>query len=102
VTVRRARKVTLIRAASFDLLTFAGGVRRIVGESIGLEFPQYEVLFPCNAVDRHLAHSKESAMHKEKITADRLTAFSDGVFAVILTIMVLDSRAPDQPAFSAL
>src|SRR6266481_4414893 len=33
VTVRRARKVTLIRAASFDLLTFVGGVRRIVGES---------------------------------------------------------------------
>jgi uncharacterized membrane protein len=41
-------------------------------------------------------------MHKEKITADRLTAFSDGVFAVILTIMVLDFRAPDQLAFSAL
>ena len=31
--VRRARKVTLIRAPSFDLLTFVGGVRRIVGES---------------------------------------------------------------------
>jgi|SRR5467141_1996380 len=36
VTVRRARKVTLISAASFDLLTFVGGVRRIVGESTGL------------------------------------------------------------------
>ena len=36
-------------------------------------------------------------MRQEKITADRLNAFSDAVFAVILTIMVLDLRAPDQP-----
>ncbi len=41
-------------------------------------------------------------MREEKITADRLAAFSDGVFAVIVTIMVLDFRAPDQPVFSAL
>src|SRR6266487_4249439 len=41
-------------------------------------------------------------MREEKITADRLTAFSDGVFAVIVTVMVLELRAPDQPAFSAL
>jgi uncharacterized membrane protein len=37
-----------------------------------------------------------------KITADRLAAFSDAVFAVIVTIMVLELKAPDQPAFSAL
>jgi uncharacterized membrane protein len=41
-------------------------------------------------------------MRAEKITADRLTAFSDAVFAVIVTVMVLELRAPDQPAFSAL
>jgi len=41
-------------------------------------------------------------MREEKITADRLAAFSDAVFAVIVTIMVLELRAPDQPAFSAL
>jgi uncharacterized membrane protein len=41
-------------------------------------------------------------MREEKITADRLAAFSDGVFAVIVTIMVLDFKAPDQAAFSAL
>src|SRR6185295_15410559 len=34
--------------------------------------------------------------------ADRVAAFSDAVFAVIVTIMVLDLKAPDQPAFSAL
>ncbi len=41
-------------------------------------------------------------MREEKTTADRLAAYSDAVFAVIVTIMVLDLRAPDQPAFSAL
>lgn len=41
-------------------------------------------------------------MREEKITADRLAAYSDAVFAVIVTIMVLELKAPDQPAFSAL
>src|ERR1700751_3233004 len=41
-------------------------------------------------------------MNGEKITADRLIAFSDAVFAVIVTIMVLELKAPDAPAFSAL
>jgi uncharacterized membrane protein len=41
-------------------------------------------------------------MHREMITADRLVAFSDGVFAVIVTVMVLELRAPYQPEFSAL
>jgi len=41
-------------------------------------------------------------MPEEKITADRLIAFSDAVFAVIVTIMVLELKAPDEPAFAAL
>jgi len=41
-------------------------------------------------------------MREEKITADRLSAFSDGIFAVALTVMVLELEAPDQAAFSAL
>jgi len=41
-------------------------------------------------------------MPEEKTTAERLIAFSDGVFAVIVTIMVLELKAPDQPVFSAL
>jgi uncharacterized membrane protein len=39
---------------------------------------------------------------RQEITADRLTGFSDAVFAVIVTVMVLELRAPDQPAFSDL
>lgn len=39
---------------------------------------------------------------EEKITADRLAAYSDAVFAVIVTIMVLELKAPDQPGFPAL
>jgi uncharacterized membrane protein len=53
-------------------------------------------------VDRRLAHSKERAMRKEKVTADRLGAFSDGIFAVALTVMVLELKAPEQSAFSAV
>ena len=41
-------------------------------------------------------------MREERETAHRLAAYSDAVFAVIVTIMVLELRAPDQPAFSAL
>jgi TMEM175 potassium channel family protein len=41
-------------------------------------------------------------MLEEKTTADRLAAFSDAVFAVIVTVMVLELKAPDQPVFSAI
>ena len=41
-------------------------------------------------------------MREEKTTADRLAAYSDAVFAVIVTIMVLELKAPDRAAFSAL
>src|SRR3954465_8197451 len=41
-------------------------------------------------------------MHEQKETARRLTAYSDAVFAVIVTVMVLELRAPEQAAFSAL
>ena len=41
-------------------------------------------------------------MREEKESADRLTAYSDAVFAVIVTVMVLELKAPDEPAFSAL
>jgi uncharacterized membrane protein len=41
-------------------------------------------------------------MREAKATAERLNAFSDGVFAVIVTIMVLELKAPEQRSFSTL
>jgi uncharacterized membrane protein len=35
-------------------------------------------------------------------TPRRLSAFSDGVFAVLITVLVLDLRAPELPTFKAL
>jgi uncharacterized membrane protein len=41
-------------------------------------------------------------MNDGKPTPERLGAFSDGVFAVIITIMVLDLKPPPPPSFAAL
>jgi uncharacterized membrane protein len=41
-------------------------------------------------------------MREETITPDRLIAFTDGVFAVIVTVMVLELKAPNESEFSAL
>ncbi|HEX5228326.1 MAG TPA: TMEM175 family protein [Bryobacteraceae bacterium] len=41
-------------------------------------------------------------MAEERITAERLIAFSDAVFAVIVTIMVLELKAPEEASFPAL
>ncbi|MBV9833974.1 MAG: DUF1211 domain-containing protein [Alphaproteobacteria bacterium] len=37
-----------------------------------------------------------------KATPERLSAFSDGVFAVLITVLVLDLRPPEHPTFEAL
>jgi uncharacterized membrane protein len=37
-----------------------------------------------------------------KATPERLGAFSDGVFAVLITVLVLDLRPPEFPTFKAL
>jgi uncharacterized membrane protein len=41
-------------------------------------------------------------MHEQKTTPDRLGAFSDAVLAVIITIMVLELKAPEEATFLAL
>jgi uncharacterized membrane protein len=41
-------------------------------------------------------------MPERKMNAERLTAFSNAVFPVIVTIMVLELKAPDRPSFSVL
>jgi uncharacterized membrane protein len=40
--------------------------------------------------------------HVRRMRASRLEAFSDGVLAIIITIMVLELRPPDEPTFAAL
>ena len=41
-------------------------------------------------------------MSENKTTSERLTTFSDAVFAVIITIMVLDLKPPAEPTLHAL
>jgi uncharacterized membrane protein len=52
--------------------------------------------------DVEKAHLSERDWHLTRsITPERLATFSDGVFAVIITIMVLQLRLPTSPTFSA-
>jgi len=41
-------------------------------------------------------------MSHGNLTSERLTTFSDAVFAVIITIMVLDLKPPAEPTLQAL
>jgi uncharacterized membrane protein len=41
-------------------------------------------------------------MNEQRTTADRLAAFSDAVMAVIITIMVLELKAPEDPSLQSL
>jgi uncharacterized membrane protein len=37
-----------------------------------------------------------------KATPERLSIFSDGIFAVLITVLVLDLRPPEEPTFEAM
>jgi uncharacterized membrane protein len=60
-----------------------------------------ETLALARPVGRYIA-AKESEMTTREIRPDRLSGFSDGVFAVIITILVLELKPPHSPSFAAL
>jgi uncharacterized membrane protein len=45
---------------------------------------------------------KESEMATREVKPGRLSAFSDGVFAVVITILVLELKPPQSPSLEAL
>jgi uncharacterized membrane protein len=45
---------------------------------------------------------RELTRELTRATPERLSAFSDGVFAVLITVLVLDLRPPEAPTFAAL
>jgi uncharacterized membrane protein len=55
----------------------------------------------CRVFERYQA-LKEGAMSNKKTTPERLAAFPDGVFSVIITIMVLDLKPPTEATLKAL
>jgi uncharacterized membrane protein len=69
------------------------------------EVPEENVLNPSSELDPGRAGpaAREITVAKMRLSSgSRLSAYTDAVFAVIITIMVLELRPPESPTFSAL
>jgi uncharacterized membrane protein len=54
------------------------------------------------ATKRYLSGKGVTSVPQVRRTPERLNAFSDGVFAVLITVLVLELRSPELPTFAAL
>jgi uncharacterized membrane protein len=45
---------------------------------------------------------EETTVPRARATPERLSTFSDGVFAVLITVLALELRPPEEPTFEAL